>query len=419
MQSTPTRPRLCVVLKGYPRVSETFIAQELLGLQQAGIDFEIVSVRHPYDAFQHPIHAQITAPVRYLPERLREEPMRVLRAMLSAMTRPRFWPVLGGFARDFARDRTALRLRSFVQGLVMAVETPKGPTWVYSHFAHTPTSVGRYAARVMGAPFSISAHAKDIWTSPDWDLREKLTQARWTVTCTHSGKARLEEVAPGGIVHLLYHGLDLDRFPPSTAARSNRDGRDARDPVRVLSVGRAVPKKGYDVLLTALAALPGDSHWRFDHIGGGADLVELKLQADRLGIGDRVRWHGAQDQAAVLEAYRQSDIFVLASRRSADNDRDGLPNVLVEAASQRIACVATRFSAIPELFQDGISGLLVPPDDERSLTDALARAIADPDLRHRMGDAAETRVRRDFDMRPGIQTLKSLFETAWAADQRP
>ena len=414
------RPGLLVVLKGYPRVSETFIAQELLGLQEAGLSFEIVSLRRPYDAFHHPVHEQIKAKVLYLPERLREEPARVAKSLARVALTTGFWRAIWRFLADFARDQTSLRVRCLGQAVVLAAERAGKPLWLYSHFAHTPTSVARYAAMILDAPYSISAHAKDIWTSPDWDLREKLNSARWSVTCTQVGLDHLVAIAPGAAVHLCYHGLDLDRFPSIDRKRSARDGSDRKNPVRILSVGRAVPKKGYDTLLRALSQLPDNVHWCFDHIGGGTELEDLKALAAELGIGERANWRGARDQTEVLEAYRKSDLFVLASRETTDSDRDGLPNVLVEAASQGLACVATRFSAIPELIEEGTSGLLVPPEDHDGLAEALNRAITAPALRDRLGRAAEQRVREEFDFRPGIAKLKQLFETEWVeSDQRP
>ncbi len=415
MTDKPDRPVMLVVLKGYPRVSETFIAQELLGLQNAGFEFQIISLRRPYDPFTHPVHEQITAPVTYLPEYLHEEPGRVLRALGACLGRPGFWSALGLFLRDLARDRTRNRIRRFGQALVLATEAPKPASWIYAHFAHTPASVARYGSVILGKPYSISAHAKDIWTSPAWDLADKLSSAQWTVTCTKTGRDQLQATAPRAAVHLNYHGLDLGRFPPTDTAPSERDGTDPNEPVRILSVGRAVPKKGYDTLLTALAALPEDMHWRFDHIGGGSELDALKAQAERLGLANLITWHGPMDQTAILDACRRSDLFALASHQMSDGDRDGLPNVLVEAASQGLACVATNFSEIPALIENDLTGLLVPPKDAGALTAALMTVIRDPNLRHRLGQEAAAKVRRDFDQDPSLRRLAALFETdeAW------
>jgi glycosyltransferase involved in cell wall biosynthesis len=208
---------------------------------------------------------------------------------------------------------------------------------------------------------------------------------------------------------LIYHGLDFSRFPRSQPARPARDGSDAADPVILLSVGRAVPKKGIDVLIAALARLPAGLNWRLVHIGGGALLRKLAWRAARAGIAERVMWLGARPQKEVLANYRAADIFVLASRVTRDGDRDGLPNVLVEAQSQGLACVASNISAIPELIDDGITGRLVRPDDPAALAAALSELIAAPARRFALGSAGENRVRTRFSCDTGIARLMEKF----------
>eukprot|EP00913_Durusdinium_trenchii_P027031 g25366.t1 len=388
---------MVVLLKGYPRLSETFIAQELRGLERAGFRLEIFSMRKPTDRKRHPVHDEIEAPVRYLPEYLHHEPLRVCKALLHAMARPHFFAVARAFLKDLARDISRNRFRRFGQALVLAHEWPAGADWLHVHFIHTPASVGRYAAQLLQMPWTISAHAKDIWTSPDWDLTKKLQDSRWTVTCTQGGLDQLRSLAhQPDKVHLSYHGLDLDRFPAPTRAPAHRDGSDPDDPVALLSVGRAVPKKGFDILLKALALLPSNLCWRFDHVGGGDELGRLKALAADLGLAKRIQWHGSQSQQEVLERYGKADIFVLPCRIGEDGDRDGLPNVLVEAASQRVLCISTTISGIPELFESGENSLLVEPEDPQALAVALETAIRDPAARERMGGRAEEKVRASF-----------------------
>jgi glycosyltransferase involved in cell wall biosynthesis len=407
---------MVVVLKGYPRLSETFIAQELLGLEQAGLDLVIASLRRPTDSKRHPVHDAISAPVLYLPEYLHEEPLRVCRALLSGLLRPGFWRALGTFLGDLGRDFTRNRFRRLGQGLVLADEWPKGAAWLHAHFIHTPASATRYASLITGIPWTCSAHAKDIWTSRPRELADKLASARWTVTCTAAGFAHLEALAAEPErIHLSYHGLDLERFAPFAGERPETDGSDPKRPVLILSVGRAVEKKGFDLLLEALARMPTDLHWRFEHVGGGELLARLEGEAARLGLADKVSWLGSLTQQEVLERYRAADLFALACRIGADGDRDGLPNVLVEASSQRLACVSTEVSGVPELIRDGDNGLLVPPDDAAALAAAIERAIRDPALRARLGAAAEKRVRTAFDYHASVRQLTELFEQAWQA----
>ncbi len=396
---------LAVVVKGWPRLSETFIAQELVALEEAGLAFEIWSLRHPTDMKTHPLHDHLRARVHYLPEYLYQEPARVWRARDTARYLPGYARAYDIWRRDLARDRDRNRIRRFGQACVLAAELPEDARGLYAHFLHTPASVARYAAIMRGLPWGFSAHAKDIWTSADWDIAEKLgndgTGAAFGTTCTAYGARQLRGLAADpACVDLVYHGLDLSRFPDPP----DRPLRRATDPVHLLSVGRLVEKKGFDRLIAALILLPGTVDWRWTHIGGGPLAAALEQQARQAGIAGRIDWRGACDQPEVIAAMRAADLFVLPSRIAADGDRDGLPNVLMEAASQRLPILSTAVSAIPEFIETGVHGVL--SDDTPA---ALARAIADmagnPQATQAMARAALRRLRADFVMQPGIDHL--------------
>jgi glycosyltransferase involved in cell wall biosynthesis len=338
----------------------------------------------------------------------------VLRAWLAVRRLPGYAAARATWLRDLARDGSANRVRRFGQALVLAHDLPADVGWLHAHFIHTPASVTRYAAMIRNLPWSVSAHAKDIWTTPEWEKREKLADCQWLVTCTRLNAEHLAALSPEPErVELVYHGLDLDRFPPpmvgQVVGRSTRDGSDGNDPVRLLSVGRAVEKKGYDVLVEALFRLPNDLHWRLVHIGGGTVLRELQAKAAKAGLESHIAWMGPQPQEKVLAAYGEADVFVLASRIASDGDRDGLPNVLMEAQSQGLACLSTRISAIPELIVDGDTGLLVPPDNPGALASALERLIRSPALRSRLGAAGMRRVRTGFSHERNIERLATRF----------
>jgi glycosyltransferase involved in cell wall biosynthesis len=398
-----------IVVKGYPRLSETFIAQEILGLQRLGQRQLIVSLRRPTDPAVHPVHREIAAPVLYLPEYLHDEPRRVRRGWAWARRQPGYRAARDVFLADLARDRTRNRIRRFGQACVMAAELPGEVGWLHTHYLHTPCSVTRYAAMIRGLGWSFSAHAKDIWTTPAWELREKLADAAWGVTCTAVNRDYLAGLAGNADgVALVYHGLDLSRFP-EPAPRPPRGGSDADDPVRLLSVGRLVEKKGFDVLLEALSRLPAAVHWRWTHIGGGELSARLKSMAGALGLAGRIEWLGAQAQGRVVEAYREADLFVLAAKVAGDGDRDGLPNVLMEAQATGLCCLATEVSAIPELIEDGRTGRLVPAEDAAALAHALVALIRSPEERARLGLAGAERVRRDFAFETGLARLAERF----------
>jgi len=404
--------RVAVVLKGYPRLSETFIAQEIAALEQRGLEMLIVSLRHPTERRTHAVHAEIRAPRLYLPEYLLVEARRVFDAWKRVRRSRNYRQARALWLRDLVRDPTPNRIRRFGQALVLADELPPDIGRLHVHFLHTPASVTRYAAILRGLPWSASAHAKDIWTTPEWEKREKLAACEWLVTCTAANRDHLAALAPAGKVELVYHGLDFRRFPPPPPRRSLRDGSDPSDPVIILSVGRLVEKKGTDVLLEALARLPSSLHWRFVHAGGGPLLGELERRAQALGIGARIAWRGALSQDELLPEYRAADIFALACRIASDGDRDGLPNVLVEAQSQSLPCVSTMVSAIPELIRDGATGLLVPSESPDALARALESCITDPARRAALGEAGRARVVAEFDMHDNLDRLAAKFGLA-------
>ncbi len=406
--------RVAVVLKGWPRLSETFIAQEIAGLEARGVALEIWSLRRPTDKAHHPVHDRVAARTVYLPEYLKDDPRRVLAGWRKARQLAGYPAARRKFLADLQRDPTPNRVRRWGQALVLAAELPASIERLYAHFLHTPSSVTRYAAAIRGLPWSVSAHAKDIWTSAPWDVTEKLADCSWLVTCTGVGLQRLRDLAPRPDAHperlkLVYHGLDFAHLPPSPPLRPRRDGADPGDPVVILSIGRKVEKKGYEDLLKALAKLPLTLNWRFEHVGAGELSDALKAEAASLGIADRCLWHGAQPQKAVFAALARADLFVLASKKAADGDQDGLPNVLMEAAHQGLAIVSTHAAAIGEFITDGDSGLLVTPGAPDELGAALARMIAGPDLRQRLAQRAGEIVRTRFSFDAGVDWIAAAL----------
>jgi hypothetical protein len=214
--------RIGVIVKGWPRLSETFVAQELVGLEEKDLDFDLWSLRHPTDKKIHALAKRLKAQVRYLPlpEYLWREPARVLRGWWKARRLPGYRAAFAQFLRDWRRDATPNRGRRFFQACVLAAEADPAIAHFYAHFIHTPGSVARYAAMIRGASWSAFAHAKDIWTTPDWEKREKLNSMVW---CAR--KARLD-----GLVRHLHQsrGRTSRRVGAGqNALRAPRAGRHA------------------------------------------------------------------------------------------------------------------------------------------------------------------------------------------------
>src|SRR5258707_10465726 len=204
---SPVAGRVAFVLKGYPRLSETFIAQEILALERRGLEILIVSLRHPTDRAAHPVHRLIRAAVLYVPEYLYQEPGRVWRGWLRSRRHPGYRRALAAWLTDLRRDPTPNRIRRFGQALVLAAELPADIDRLHAHFLHTPASVARYTGLIAGLDWTVSAHAKDIWTLPVWEKRVKLAEAGWVVTCTEAGRNHLAGLASGrDSVSLCYHG---------------------------------------------------------------------------------------------------------------------------------------------------------------------------------------------------------------------
>ena len=404
--------RVAFVLKGYPRLSESFIAQEIAALERRGLRILIVSLRRPAGERRHAVHDEIRAALLYLPEYLLLEPFRVLRAWWKIRKSDAYAKTLALWLRDLRRNPTPNRVRRFGQAAVLAREASPDLKFIYAHFLHTPSSVALYASIMRGVGWGFSAHAEDIWKSPEWEKRDKLDRSTFGVTCTSLGADHLRSLsADPAKLDLVYHGLDLSRFPAPPPPRPARDG--SGEAVTIISVGRLVEKKGYNLLLDALAGLPAPLKWRFVHIGGGDLSQQLKARAQKLGLSDRIEWRGSRDQGEVIAALREADIFVLPSRIASDGDRDGLPNVLMEAASQELPILSTSVSSIPEFIENGKQGILVEPDAER-LAAALAKMIADPTGRASLAAAARKRLVESFGMDAGINRLSARLETALA-----
>jgi glycosyltransferase involved in cell wall biosynthesis len=399
--------RLAVVVKGFPRLSETFVARELEALEQRGLPFELHALRHPgKDAAL--THYNVNAICRYLPEYLHDEPAAVLRAVAAASLLPGFGDALSLFQGHLRHDFSRARCRRFGQACVLATRLGSGIRHIHAHFAHSPASVVRYAAVMRQLSYSISAHAKDVWTDDEWDLREKLSAARFVAICNRAGHERLAGLMPRGHLHLIHHGID-PALVAQEAREQTRDGRDDRDPVRLVCVARAVEKKGIATLLRALALLPSDLHVRLDHYGDGELLGSLIEQSRSLGLAGRVLLHGATPHEHVVAALDESDLFVLPASVAQSGDRDGIPNALLEAKARGICILAGDAGGTGEAVRDNVTGQLVPPDVPDVLARRLENLCRSPSLRQSL---AATGLQQDqdlFDAAVGHDALARLF----------
>ena len=404
-----TKPILGMILKGYPRISETFISNEILLLERLGFHIHLFSMRHPRESFSHQSINQIKAPVDYLPETLLANLPRFLyhNFLLAIRIPGRYARACKTALRRFARTHKTATIKHLLQAgyLVHHLLSDHDVVHLHAHFAHSPTSVAMFASQLSGLPFSFTAHAKDIYTTNPRQLREKIALARFVVTCTEYNKHYLsallkDEDTP---IHRIYHGIDLDLFS------SNYKKKETLPPYRILTVARLTEKKGLPTVYRALRHLY-DQGFPIQHtlIGDGDDRDKILSLINELQMNHVAEWVGTQPHHVVLEHYRKADLFVLGCELAANGDRDGIPNVLLESMAMGVPVVATHFSAIPELIENCKTGLLVPPGQPKKMADAMKRLLTDNDMRQKVIHKARKRVERDFDNKRLINDLARI-----------
>ena len=402
-------PVLGMILKGFPRISETFISNEILLLEDLGFKVHLFSMRQPRESFRHESVGRIRAAVDYLPETLLAPLPRLLfhTGRLAARRPATMRRALATALRRFLRTRRSATLKHLLQAgyLVDRLLPKSGVTHLHAHFAHSPASVALFASRLSGLPFSFTAHAKDIYTSDPRQLREKIALARFVVTCTGYNRRHLLRLSDGRTpIHRIYHGIDIRLF-----AADGQNGPPA-PPYRLLTVARLTAKKGLPTVYRALRRLR-DQGLRLRHtlIGDGEERAALLALIRQLGLTAEVELLGTLPHEAVLAHYRRADLLVLGCEVAPNGDRDGIPNVVLEAMAMGVPVVATRVSAIPELVRHGQSGLLVAPRDPAGLAGAMTRLLTDQPLRRRLIRAGRQQVKTGFDNRVLVRRLAAVY----------
>jgi glycosyltransferase involved in cell wall biosynthesis len=392
-------PSIAFLVKIFPKLSETFILEEILGLEKRGLSLRLYTLAEPTDAMTHAQVRRVRAPLTRVPD-VAASAEFVMRHLRLFAAHPLHW--LGAFGS--ALRRRGVGVRDFARAGWLAEQLRiDGVTHLHTHFISTPADIAELASRVGTLPFSISAHAKDIYLSTHDDLKRKLNAAQFTVTCTEFNRRTLSSIAPDAPVHRMYHGLDRTLFHP-------RPGADSGAAPLILSVGRLREKKGLDALIDACAKLRARRQpFACEIVGYGEEREHLQLRIDRLGLGHQVRLVGALTRDAVIDAYARAAVYVQPSRIAADGDRDGIPNVLLEAMAMGLPVVASRVSGIPELVSHGRNGLLVEPDQAALLADAIERVLTQPGLAARLGRDATTSVAEGFDNDRNLDLLCSLL----------
>jgi len=392
--------RIVVLVKRFPRLSETFILNEFLELRRLGLPVELFAIMDPQERRSQPEALALVPEVTYL------QPGPLWSEVGAALRTARRYPWGTTRAAGWAVTRhTTAAARNFVHALVLLDRLASGPpAHLHAHFLHSPAAVAFIAAKINGQPYSLTGHAKDIYTTLPQNLRMRCDRARFVTTCTEANRSHL--VIEVGLapeqVHVCRHGVDLAKF--AAPVRQPRPGR-------IVSVGRLVPKKGFDVLIMACGELRRRGvAFELVMLGGGELHDELLALAHEQGIGDRVCCLGSRPQRDVVEQLAEAEIFALAPVVLADGDRDGIPNVLLEAMAVGVPVVATAVSGIPEVVTDDVTGRLVPPRRHDLLADVLAQLLADPALQKRLGEAGRLLVHQNASWTISVAPLLALLQ---------
>lgn len=438
MSKTPPTPpppegRIGYIVKGFPRLSEAFISNEIALLERFDLGLHLFVLKQEQPTQKHAVIEQMRTPITYLPAMTALTATPLLQWLWDNV--PQFLSshvtLLGLRPRAYGNTLVAalamsMRYRSrrwgapkktffkeFLQAGAIALEVLRSGTirHLHAHFAHGSATIAMMASQLSGVPFSFTAHAKDIYVpklNPRDLLPRKLRCARFVVTCTDTNNAYLQQLClDGAPIHTVYHGLDTALFAP--AAREY----DPEHIPLILAVGRFVAKKGFPYLVQACHLLHQQGEiFRCRIIGEPDEQTEIIQAMIRdLGLTEVISLHPAVPHEALHQIYQEAAIFALPCQIVDNGDRDGIPNVLAEAMAMELPVVSTSVTGIPELVDHGVDGLLVPQRDAAALAAALATFLHQPALRQQFGKAARDKVCRIFDARKNTVALRQLFAT--------
>lgn len=396
-----TTGRVGYVVKRYPRYSETFVVNEILAHEAAGLEIEIFALRPPSDTHFQNLISRVRAPVTFIP--------------YAGVKAADFWSALEaagenlpGMWNEMPSARGEEAINVFQAAVLARFVRERGITHLHAHFATSATGVARLAARFATIPYTFTAHAKDIFHESvvREDLARKLNEAAGVVTVSDFNLRFLRdthgEAASG--VRRIYNGLDLEEFeyaPPLD-----------RIP-RAVSVGRLVEKKGFGDLIEACRILK-KRECRFECliVGSGELEAELRAQVQNLDVGSHVQLIGPRPQSEIKKLVQKAAAFAAPCVVGADGNRDGLPTVLLEAMALGTPCVSTDVTGIPEVLRHEETGLMIAQHDPDALADAIERLLIDAELRVRLAANARRLIEENFDVNRSAALLRELFERA-------
>lgn len=396
---------LIYIIGTYPKLTTTFIDREINLLREWGANIHILSIKRP-DTQLSPEQEVLQKDIIYMlpPSRLSLVGAHLRFALVYPLV---YWGTLF-YLLTRPHPSVFYRLKTFLhfgQGVYAAhLLRHYSCDQIHAHFIDRAATVALVAARLMKVPYSVTAHANDIYVNPIL-LPEKLAEARFVATCTGYNEHHLAQQGEGLFNHKLnciYHGLEASKYRPTAFLPPGKK--------LLLAVGQLKEKKGFSYLLMACQRLMAKGYeFECQIVGEGPLRKTLEAQIRRLSLDKTVTLCGALPHSEVISKYRQASIFTLPAILSADGDRDGIPNVILEAMAMQLPIVSTQHSGIPEVIKDGINGFLVPPADDAALANALASLLDDPGKRRQMGLKGRQTVNEKFDLKRNVKRLFAEF----------
>lgn len=406
--NSPENPgtRIAYIVKMFPRISETFILNEILELERLGLEITIFSVKKPNEGKFHPQLSNLKARVHYLEGLETKKWINWIGDSWDLISpfKDRFWNMV----EMALTNNESYKIEHVLQAAWIAARAKEfGVKHFHAHFASLPSTLAYYSGRISGIPFSYTAHAKDIfvYSMNDYQIPEKLKAAGFTVTVTRYNYnyllSQVPDIDPESL-KVIHNGVDLDK-------RENPDDLN-KSGNTILAVSRLVPKKGFDTLLDACRILK-DSGISFRCLiaGDGSEALNLQRQQKELGLSADVEFLGPKRQNEVRELMSQATIMCLPCRIAEDGNRDALPTVLLEALACGLPVISTDISGIPEIIDSEQDGILVEPDNPEILAEQIKRLLASDELRGKFAVAGRKKAEQKFDLRKNIKSLYDLF----------
>lgn len=402
--NTPAAIRIGYLLRMYPRFSQTFVVNEIRELERQGVDLRIASLRLPNEGMFHESVTRVRAKADYLEERF----VGAMRQHLSAQ-----WKLLVRSPRVYAQALRVVRRHRDISWfeLCQAVSLLRWArkervAHIHVHFGTDEASVAMLASMLGDLSYSLTLHAFDIFRD-NVDrglLARKINASRFTVTVCESNRRFMVEQIPGvdpAKIRVNYNGIDLTEFSPSAVEK---------EPFSVFSVGRFIEKKGFLHLVRAAAMLRDAGLPIVCRIAGeGREQERLEKEIRKHRLGDQVQLLGPLRQDEVRTWMQRSACFALPCVEAKDGNIDALPTVLLESLACGCPSVSTRLSGIPEILEDGESGLLVEPGDDHALAEALRRVLEDKELAQKLSVQGRVRAIERFDGRRNVATMREWF----------